>query len=86
MELSIENMRFCKKMGIKPILPDPPNSWKFDEKSYSQILNVIETIYKICNNYDASVVSYPYNAFILLALSKFYGIEWDSMSDCRNSV
>lgn len=75
LENTDENKRFCRRMGMKTIMPLPRNLWNYNKESVSQMINMIEVIYKNCNDYDAYTVSATLKKFFYDALRKFYGIK-----------
>lgn len=77
-----KNAEFCEKKGMKPILKDTLGTDDCRKETLSQLINVLELIFKKFNNYDAVLLSQIFRHMINKAFWRLYGMKWEKMSDC----
>lgn len=81
-----ENKKFCKRNGMRHVLPDGPENWKYNKNTLDQLLNLIGLIHEKSSDYHAVTGSSLFQFFVINYFRKYYGMGWKSMSDCSKNV
>lgn len=71
---------------MRDIAHDSYTKWDHSEQTLTQMINLIKLFYEKLPAYNARVASNSHNLHLINIFWKRYGVEWDEMSKCSNTL